>query len=451
MRHLRFSLAGLMGFVLFVALGLAALRCATPVWVATTFVLTRLTLGLAVLNAAYSHGVRRAWWLGFSLLGWTWLIAIATREELTVPTLPASSLLRTLKPYLGPREIPGPATIQSATRSSMENMRYNLIAHDLCALLFAFIGGMAGRVGFAHSGNRDAPPEHESTATGPAPRKRWLRPVLCLWLLALLGASLAAVRSRWNAGFWVGVTFLLTWGLLGLFVLFAIVDRGRRRPVWIGGGLLGGGYLLLALAHTSHLPLPTNHLLNALRRWVPAIIGGTAGADARILDALEKPIAMSFPEPTPLRDVLEFVTLATATSTYAGIPIYLDPVGLQEADRRPSTLVTIDLPNVALKVSLRECLNSIGLDYEVKDGLLRVEYQGTLEDKAMDAFLLVGGSQHWVGPLPFIRATDLDDPFLVVGHCLLALLAAGVGAIVAPLVADSSVRSAGSPPGGPIE
>jgi len=29
-----------------------------------------------------------------------------------------------------------------------------------------------------------------------------------------------------------------------------------------------------------------------------------------------------------------------------------------------------------------------------------------------------------------------EDPFLIVGHCLLALLAAGIGGIVAPLVSD---------------
>ena len=57
-------------------------------------------------------------------------------------------------------------------------------------------------------------------------------------------------------------------------------------------------------------------------------------------------------------------------------------------------------------------MKQLGLDYVLQDGYLRI----TNEDRV---------------------STDLEDPFLIVGHCLLALLAAGFGAIVAPLVADA--------------
>src|SRR5262249_8492513 len=160
-----------------------------------------------------------------------------------------------------------------------------------------------------------------------------LRPAIVAWVVLVLAIAAAAIRSGWNAGFWAGLTFVLTGALLGLACLGAIVGRGRRRQAWLGAGLLGAGYLGLVFAHAPYRPLPTGQLLNALRVWVPAIAGGKAGANARILDALERPVTMTFPDPTPLRDVLRYVTLATATATYPGIPIHLDPIGLQEADQ----------------------------------------------------------------------------------------------------------------------
>jgi hypothetical protein len=43
------------------------------------------------------------------------------------------------------------------------------------------------------------------------------------------------------------------------------------------------------------------------------------------------------------------------------------------------------------------------------------------------------------------RGPDLDDPSLIAGRCLLALLAAGFGAIAGPIVAGPPARSAVSP------
>ncbi len=436
-----------MGFVLFAALGLAALRSATKVWVGTMFLLTCVSLGFAILNAVYSRGERRAWWLGFSILGWTWLIAIATRAELSVPTLPASGVLLAFAPYLGHPGLSTPATPEAAAA----RFYYLLIGHDLFALVFGFMGGMMGRVVFTRSSDRDILPEPEMPPIASAPRKWWLRPVLSLWLAAVLGASIAALRSSWNAGLWVGVTFLLTWGLMCLFIVGAIGDRSRRRAAWLGGGVLGGGYLLLTLTHPPQLPLPTNQLLAVLRRWLPEIAGGTAAANARIYDALERPVAMTFPDPTPISEVLRYVTLATATPNYAGIPIYLDPIALQQAEQTSSSPVTIDLINAPLKASLHVCLKPLGLTYEVKDGLLQVRGIGGIDASGVDTYELIAGGYYWTGIEPARRAADLNDPFLIVGHCLLALLAAAIGAIVSPLVADSSVRGVSSPPSRSIE
>ena len=52
---------------------------------------------------------------------------------------------------------------------------------------------------------------------------------------------------------------------------------------------------------------------------------------------------MSFPNETPLEDVLKYIKQATQDANYSGIPIYVDPLGLQEADKTLTSPVSIDL------------------------------------------------------------------------------------------------------------
>ncbi len=60
------------------------------------------------------------------------------------------------------------------------------------------------------------------------------------------------------------------------------------------------------------------------------------GKDARsqaILKILDEPINMPFANETPLEDVLKYIKQATTTEQHPGLPIYVDPIGLQEAER----------------------------------------------------------------------------------------------------------------------
>ena len=72
----------------------------------------------------------------------------------------------------------------------------------------------------------------------------------------------------------------------------------------------------------------------------------------QILEKLDEPISMSFANETPLDDVLKYIKQATTTPTFSGIPIYVDPLGLQEAERSLNSTVTIDLEGVPLKTTL---------------------------------------------------------------------------------------------------
>jgi hypothetical protein len=95
----------------------------------------------------------------------------------------------------------------------------------------------------------------------------------------------------------------------------------------------------------------------------------------QILEKLDQPIAMSFPNETPLEDVLKYIKSATQGANDSGIPIYVDPLGLQEADKTLTSPVSLDLEGVPLKTTLRLMLKQLGLTYTVKDGFLMITSQ----------------------------------------------------------------------------
>ncbi len=92
-----------------------------------------------------------------------------------------------------------------------------------------------------------------------------------------------------------------------------------------------------------------------------------------IHEKLDEPISMSFLEETPLEDVLKYIHQATTSSTYGGIPIYVDPIGLREAEKSMSSTVrNLDLEGVPLRRTLQLLLKQLDLAYFVEDGVLCV-------------------------------------------------------------------------------
>jgi RNA polymerase sigma factor (sigma-70 family) len=91
-----------------------------------------------------------------------------------------------------------------------------------------------------------------------------------------------------------------------------------------------------------------------------------------ILEKLEGKVALSFPNETPLEDVLKYIRTATADPGGQGIPVYVDPIGLQEAGKTLASTVSIDLEGVPLRTGLRLILKQLDLAYVVNDGLLTI-------------------------------------------------------------------------------
>ncbi len=116
--------------------------------------------------------------------------------------------------------------------------------------------------------------------------------------------------------------------------------------------------------------------------------GPLEGRDDRsqkITAELGKLVDMQFPNETPLEDVIKYIRGSTKSSTFPdGIPIYVDPVGLQEAEKTMTSPVTFDIKQVALRTSLALMLKQIAMGYQVKDGLLTITSQESLDEASGD-------------------------------------------------------------------
>jgi RNA polymerase sigma factor (sigma-70 family) len=107
-----------------------------------------------------------------------------------------------------------------------------------------------------------------------------------------------------------------------------------------------------------------------------------------VLEALKKPVPIPFANDSPLETVIGYVRDQTQSRELPdGIPIYVDPVGLSEAEKTMTSPVTLDVKGIALRETLRLMLKQLGLVYTVKDGLLSITSQSS-EDRPTPILML---------------------------------------------------------------
>jgi hypothetical protein len=415
MRRARISIAGLMGAVLIVALGLAALRSASEISAGVTFLATCAVLTFAVVAASCSGREARAGWLAFSLFGWGYM-ALALLSGRATPTLPTSILLETVCGKIG-MEVP----IKVTRTSSVVDPSFTQIGHCLWALLGAVFGGMLATACFVRSVARVEPAGVETGAACPESRQFWRRPVAIALVGTALAGLVAVAGTHWDPGLWAGATFQLTCCLLGLAALGALLAHGKTRRLWLGAALFGFGYMALAFGWWTYRGtcpyLATGRFLDQIRPWFPPRVSGfpmtddpDLPANAQILKELERDVPFRFATKTTLAEFLKYVRDSTPGPDGQGIRIYVDPAGLQEAEVSMSSTVSLDVYGVPLKTSLRLILKQLDLTYAVKSGFLMITYD--------DIDLLIE-----------------EDAYLTVGHSLFALLFAWLGAAAAMIVA----------------
>ncbi len=93
-------------------------------------------------------------------------------------------------------------------------------------------------------------------------------------------------------------------------------------------------------------------------------------------DEAERPDLDELPQRHPARPTsrryIEHATQDEAAGLPTGIPIYVDPQGLQDADKTMASTVAINLEGMPLRTTLRLLLRQLNLTYTVKDGLLTI-------------------------------------------------------------------------------
>jgi len=411
MHNVRFTIGGLMAVVLVAAIGFAALANPNESWAGVLLLLAYGLLGLAILGAVVGRQAARAWWLGGAVFEWGYLQMASGPWGSLSRKLPTRTLLEILRAKLvaAPRPVPALAT--------PDDIAFDQIAHCLWALLAGILGATLARAIFALPAAPPEDPQAVGHGRGARRQRPWLRPAMMILVILVLVGTAVAIWSTPDEVLWAGGMYLLTCGLLGIAALGALFARGKSREICIGATLFGVGYLYMALGLTRFEYSVTDELLIALRPLIPSSKREITPANSRIVKALEQPIPMRFKPEASLGDVLTYIKMATSTPAYR-VPIYVDPVALQEAEKSLSSTVSIDLQGVPLKASLRLCLKQLGLVYIVKDGYLQI----TNEDEGIP---------------------PSDVPFLIVGHSLLALLSAALGGVAAVLVSAACRQRAG--------
>jgi hypothetical protein len=380
------------------------------------FLLTRGLLCLAVVGLLCGGRPERAWWLGVNLFGWSYMSLAFPGSALHSRHLPTESLLKALGRMIGFST----DTFDTPFLQGHE-LWFLQVGHCLWGLLAAVLGGLLAHALFGNAASR---PENATAEPQPAAtvsRRSWLRPGITVMAGCVLVTSVAVSGSRMASGLWAGATYLLTWGLICLAGSGALLGRGKRREFWLGAALFGASFMILnfAPARRNSQPWeqrPTVPFVSALRPWFTIFVRGgpadsyaVAAVNARILEALERPVTLRCPDGTTLADVLKFIEDATRDRDGQGIPIYVDQIGLQEAEQTLTSKVSINLERGPVETLLRLCVKQLELMYDVRDGLL-----------------VITSGEH---PLP----ADAD-PVLIVGRCLLALIAVALGGVLAPLV-----------------
>ncbi len=182
MRTFRFSISSLLGVISFISVALAALRASTDAWDSGVLALAVMILLMAILLAVHCTDRRRAYWLGFGLFGWTYLVAsLIPPVDARLPTTKGLILIDSKLPgrettisavfgytsvagrnpvqvvgytpqnYTLPTSVQGNVWIDDATTGNLPagtggtTENFIRIGHSLLALVLAFIGGHLSR------------------------------------------------------------------------------------------------------------------------------------------------------------------------------------------------------------------------------------------------------------------------------------------------------------------
>ena len=107
-----------------------------------------------------------------------------------------------------------------------------------------------------------------------------------------------------------------------------------------------------------------------------------------IVDVMKRPLALSYPDDASLEQVLKDIKLRSTGQPKlpAGIPIFVDPIGLSEADKTMMSTVRKQPSDqkLTLREHLKRVLEPLGLDFTIKDGFLMITSQEAVDERSED-------------------------------------------------------------------
>jgi hypothetical protein len=133
----RFSIAGSMVAILYVGIGIAALRSPKPwIWESAVMTITTTLLAASTTTAFADIGRRKMEWVGFSIFGWSYIITTYMVSPNWVGSVPLMTyVLRELANES--KELMGVPFLRLDT--------YLVVGHSMFAVLFGLVGASLGR------------------------------------------------------------------------------------------------------------------------------------------------------------------------------------------------------------------------------------------------------------------------------------------------------------------
>jgi hypothetical protein len=165
MPRFRISIASLLGIVAVIAIGLAGMLSASSVWTTAAATVTLALLLTALLASVLLDGTDRAFWAGFALFGWSYLLLVnwdwvggQFGHDLTSGLSDiAEAIFDDAPPAAGPFQAPvsSPQYLQWARMRQIKLGNFVQIGRMCLSLVFGLLGGSIAR---GMAGRRD--PRH---------------------------------------------------------------------------------------------------------------------------------------------------------------------------------------------------------------------------------------------------------------------------------------------------
>ena len=159
-----------MAIVAVIAISLTALRHANPIWLAVIHSSVLLVLFVSLLGALFSADSQRAFWTGFAIFGWGYLMLIYGWPSVSHFGVVTTTILESVQPDVdsGLAQSTGPSnglSILSFAKSS--RVRFEQIGHSSFAICFACFGGLVAHRFYATRDVRDEDDRRGARRTSP--------------------------------------------------------------------------------------------------------------------------------------------------------------------------------------------------------------------------------------------------------------------------------------------